>query len=175
MTLQEALALVLAIAVLLAWLRLLLWHRRSPGPRWRLPVLLLLQPLCAGLLYLTLMPPRLAMDAGTMTVLTAGADTAATAAAGGVVVALPEAPHAVGAEPAPDLATALRRHPDTSRLQVLGGGLDPRDRDAARGLAVDFEPPPLPRGLVELQAPARAAPGAAFDVHGRVNRAEGGQ
>src|SRR5690606_30494979 len=84
-------------------------------------------------------------------------------------------PHAVGAEPAPDLATALRRHPDTSRLQVLGGGLDPRDRDAARGLAVDFEPPPLPRGLVELQAPARAAPGAAFDVHGRVNRAEGGQ
>ena len=175
MTPDVALALVLALAVLVAWARLLLWHRRAPGPRWRLPVLLLMQPLCAGLLYLTFMPPRLAVEAGTMTVLTAGADASAVQAAGGVVVALPEAPRTLDAEPMPDLATALRWHPDTALLQVLGAGLDPRDRDAAHRLAVAFEPPPLPRGLVELQGPARAAPGSAFEVHGLVNLLEGGQ
>ncbi|MFZ7095629.1 carboxypeptidase regulatory-like domain-containing protein [Luteimonas dalianensis] len=170
-----ALALVLALAVLVAWVRLLFWQRRVPGPRWKLPVLLLLQPLCAGLLYLTFMPPRLAVEAGTMTVLTAGADAPAVQAAGGIVVALPEAPRTLDAEPVPDLATALRRHPDTARLQVLGQGLDPRDREAVRGRALGFEPPPLPPGLVELHAPARAAPGTAFDVHGRINAMEGGQ
>lgn len=175
MTPDTALALVLVLAMLVAWARLLLWQRRAPGPRWRLPVLLLMQPLCAGLLYLTFMPPRLAVEAGTMTVLTAGADASAAQSMGGVVVAMPEAPRTLGAEPMPDLATALRRHPDTARLQVLGAGLDPRDRDAARGLAVAFEPAPLPRGLVDLQAPARAAPGAAFQVHGRANALEGGQ
>lgn len=175
MTPDVALALVLALAVLVAWARLLLWHRRAPGPRWRLPVLLLMQPLCAGLLYLTFMPPRLAVETGTMTVLTAGADASAAQSVGGVVVALPEAPRTLDAEPMPDLATALRRHPGTARLQVLGAGLDARDRDAARGLALEFDAPPLPNGLVGLQAPAHAAPGAAFDVHGRINALEGGQ
>ena len=175
MSLQTALALMLAFAVVVAWIRLLLWHRRAPGPRWRLPALLLLQPVCAGLLYLTLVPPPLQVEARTMTVLTAGADPAAADMAGAVAIALPEAPDAPDAEPMPDLATALRRHPGTARLQVIGQGLDPRDLDAARGLAVAFEPPPLPPGLVELKAPTRAAPGAGFDVHGRANAMAGGQ
>lgn len=175
MNLQAILASVLLLAVLTAWVRLLAWHRRSPGPRWRLAALLLLQPVCAGLLYLTLVPPTLEVEGGTMTVLTAGADPAATDLSGAVVIAMPEAPGASDAEPMPDLATALRRHPGTTRLQVIGQGLDPRDREAARGLAVEFEPPPLPAGLVDMQAPTRAAPGAGFDVHGRVNGMTGGQ
>lgn len=174
MSLQTALALLLAFAVVVAWVRLLLGHHRAPGPRWRLPALLLLQPVCAGLLYLTLVPPPLQVEAGTMTVLTAGADPAATDISGAVAVAMPEAPDMPDAEPMPDLATALRRHPGTARLQVIGQGLDPRDLDAARGRAVEFKPPPLPPGFVALQAPTRAAPGAGFDVHGRVNAMEGG-
>lgn len=168
---QALLAAVLALAVLLAWVRLLLRQRHSPSRAWRLALLLLLQPACAALLYFTLMPPLLRTEAGTMTVLAAGATRAQLAAhaQGDVLVALPEAPALGGAEPAPDLATALRRHPDTARLRVVGAGLDARDRDAARGLALAFEPPPLPRGLVRLDAPARVAAGAGFHVAGQAH------
>lgn len=174
MTLQTALALALALAVLVAWARLRPWRRRPSSPRWKLPVLMLLQPACAGLLYLTLIPPAIEVEPGTMTVLTAGADTAASGASGAVVIAMPEAPPAADAMPMPDLATALRRYPGTARLQVVGHGLDPRDIDAARGLAIDFEPARPPAGLVALQAPMRAAPGAGFDLHGRVDAMAGG-
>ena len=177
MTPATGLALVLAAAVVLAWIRLLLRQRRVPGPRWRLALLGLLQPACAGLLYLTLLPPTLPTQPGTMTVLTAGAtrDLVASRATGEMLVALPEAPRLAGAEPMPDLATALRRHPGVARLQIVGQGLDPRDRDAARGRALDFEPAPLLRGLVRLDGPERAAPGAAFSVTGGVNGLDGGE
>ena len=177
MTPAAGLALVLAAAVLLAWIRLLLRQRHAPGPRWRLVLLGLLQPACAGLLYLTLLPPTLPTQAGTMTVLTAGAtrDLVASRATGETLVSLPEAPRLAGAEPVPDLATALRLHPGVARLQVLGHGLDPRDRDAAGGPALDFEPAPLPRGLVRLDGPERTAPGTAFSVTGRFNGLDGGE
>jgi hypothetical protein len=87
---------------------------------------------------------------------------------------LPEAPAGLGGEAAPDLATALRRHPEAARLRVLGQGLEPRDRPAAQGRAVVFDPAPTPVGVAELYPPAPAAPGAGFSVSGRVNGASGG-
>lgn len=177
MTPGTALALLLASAVAVAWIRLLLRQRRMPGPRVRLVLLMALQPLCAGLLYLTLLPPTLSTEPGTMTVLTAGAtrDLVSAQASGEILVAMPESPPLPDAGRMPDLATALRRHPGTVRLQVVGHGLDPRDLDAARGHALDFKPPPLPPGLVRLDGPARAAAGASLQVAGRVNALEGGR
>ena len=58
-----ALPLLLAVAVLLAWLRLALWQARAEhqAPVWRLALLVALQPLSAGLLYLALVPPPVAV------------------------------------------------------------------------------------------------------------------
>lgn len=177
MTPTAALALLLTAAVVVAWVRLLRRQHRMPGPARRLALLLLLQPVCAVLLYLTLVPPPLPGGTGAMTVLTAGAtrDLVAAQAAGDILVAMPEAPPLPEARRMPDLATALRLHPGTARLQVVGHGLDPRDLDAARGHAIDFKPPPLPPGLVRLDGPVRAAPGAPFQVTGGVNAPEGGR
>ncbi|PZN92037.1 MAG: hypothetical protein DCF31_18045, partial [Alphaproteobacteria bacterium] len=53
---------LLALAVAIAWLRLALWQARAPAadraPLWRLALLVVLQPAAAGLLFLTLQPPR---------------------------------------------------------------------------------------------------------------------
>ncbi|MGY0561779.1 carboxypeptidase regulatory-like domain-containing protein [Luteimonas sp. A277] len=166
------LPLLLALAVVLAWVRLLWRQRRTAAPFGQFAVLMLLQPVCAGLLYLTLVPPQLPVQSGTLSVLTAEADPAR--ATGAVVVSLPEAPQMPDAIPVPDLATALRRHPGMA-LQVLGHGLEPRDRDVARGLLMDFQPGQLPQGLTHLYAPSRVAPGTEFSVSGRVEGLAGGQ
>ena len=174
------LALVLTLALLLAWTRLLLWQRAAPiearSRSWRIAALMALQPLCAVLLYFTLLPPTLPGEAGTLVVATAGATSAQAIAnvAGERVVVLPEGGDIADAERVPDLATALRRHPGTQRVRVIGAGLEARDRDAARGLALAFDPPALPIGLVRLDPPARVAPGATFEVGGRVHGIEGG-
>jgi len=57
MTIERIVAALLILAVLMASLRLILWQRSGPSAPWRLAALLLLQPLCAGLLFLTLCPP----------------------------------------------------------------------------------------------------------------------
>jgi len=174
---------VLALAVLLAWVRLLSWQRAAPVAQrsrlWRIATLVALQPLCAALLYLTLLPPTLPGEAGTMVVATAGATAAKARGVGAAdrIVALPEAGDATDiadAQRVPDLATALRRHPGTRRLRVIGAGLEARDRDAARGLSIAFAPPELPAGVVRLDPPARAAPGSTFQVGGRVHGVDGG-
>lgn len=168
---------LLALAAVLGIGRLLWWQRRAfvPARRWRLAVLLLAQPLYALLLFFALMPPTIPGQRGTLTVLTAGASAPrAMRAPGDVMVALPEAPATPEAEKAPDLATALRRHPGMRQLHVVGAGLEARDLDAARGHGLRFDAAPLPRGLVRLDAPAQVAPGAAFVVTGRVHAMEGG-
>lgn len=175
--LQLFTAAVLALAALLACARLLHGHlrrdRSHPTPRWKLPLLLAAQPLLAALLYLALFPPVRPVDAGVMTVYTAGADPVA-ADAGTLRVALPEAPAGIGAEPAPDLATALRRHPGVRGLHIVGGGLDVRDLDAAHGLPLRFHPASRPVGIIDLQAPTVVAPGNAFGVSGRVGGVDAG-
>lgn len=167
------LAALLACGILLAWVRLSLWQRRAVDKRrgWRFFALLALQLLAAGLLYRTLLPPEIAGRAGTLVVATAGTGVVP---AGARLVALPEAPALVDAERVPDLATALRRHSGTAALQILGAGLPTRDRPAAAGLALAFDAPVLPVGLIRLDRPAPVAPGAAFDVGGAVNGVAGG-
>lgn len=121
---------IVALATLLALWRLR--HARAAG--WKKAALLALQPLCAALLYFALVPPPRAGQAGTLVVASAGSDAQALAAAAGErVVALPEAPALPDVERVPDLASALRRHPGTQRLRIVGDGLPARDRDAAAG------------------------------------------
>lgn len=173
MNLSLWLAALLALAVVLAWVRLWLWQRsasvasRSRG--WRLTALWLLQPLCAALLYFTLLPPTLPTEAGTLVVATAGATRTSAQAAGDRLIALPEAPTRPAAERVPDLATALRKHPGMQRLRIVGAGLEPRDREAARGLPLAFDAPALPRGVVRLDGPRQVAASAAFQVGGQIN------
>lgn len=171
-------AVVLALAAMLGIVRLLVRHLRAePSQRshaWRIAALVIAQPLCAALLYFALWPPTVPGEAGTLVVVTAGAPRAQLAA-GDAAVALPEAPARSDVERAPDLATALRRRPGTQRVRVIGAGLELRDLDAASTIAIEFTPPPLPRGLVELAAPARIAAGDEFRISGRAAQLAGGQ
>ena len=170
---------LLALAIVLASARLLWWqHKAPPGSRtrgWRLALLLALQPVCAVLLYFTLLPPPIQSEAGTLVVATAQATSAQLGRQqGDTLVALPEAPALPGVDRVPDLATALRQHPGTQRVRVVGAGLEARDRDAVRDVSLSFDPPALPRGLIRLNPPARVAPGAAFKVSGQAHGLEGG-
>jgi hypothetical protein len=172
------LAALLAFAALLDGVRLLLWqYRADPALRstpWRLALLLVAQPILAATLYAMFEPPAIGGDRATLVVLTRGAAFDLAQAGGDRVIALPGAPTLAGADRVPDLATALRRHPGVARLHIVGDGLDPRDRDAAEGRAVDFQAPSPPRGLVRIDPPGRIAPGAAFALGGAVAGVAGG-
>jgi hypothetical protein len=163
---------VLVVGAALAVLRLVVGHlRATPDARpavWRTCVLVALTLGSTCLLYRGLLPPPVAVERGTLAVLTAGADGLALPAAE-VVVALPESGNVPpGAERMPDLATALRRHPEARALVVVGHGLEARDRDAVDGRALAFVPAEVPAGLVELVAPDHIGAGARFEVRGRV-------
>lgn len=162
---------VLAIAALLSCARLLLAHARRdrsrPAAPMRLGLLLLAQPALAALLYLGLFPPQHPLPASTLTVLTAGAkDT--RHAGDGVRIALPEAPAMRDVEVAPDLATALRRHPGATRLRIVGEGLKPRDQHASSGRVQRFDGTPPATGIVALEMPMSVASGNGFQIRGRV-------
>lgn len=165
-------AVLLALATLAGGLRLGLAVRAGGLPRGRAVLLALLQGLAALLLYWVLFPPAASRAAGTLTVLTQ--DGQAGGASGIATVALPEAGTAAGLR-APDLATALRRHPEVATLEIRGRGLTPRDLDAAQGHAVRFAPAPLPAGLVALHAPAKPAAGTRWTLRGRVERVPDGE
>lgn len=164
-------AIVLAFATLLGVVRT--WRARPPRAALRCT----LQVLVAIALYLCLFPPTAAerTTRGELVVLTPGATAAQTDAARGDVVALPgvDAPRAI--ERVPDLATALRQHADTRSLRIAGGGLPARDRDAARGLIAAFDAAPLPRGIVEIDAPSSVTAGSLWRVQGRVEGAPNGR
>lgn len=171
MDVATVVAIALAVVVALSLLRLLLWQKASPSSRTRLIALLVAQPLIALLLYFALFPPRTSVRAGsdTLAVLAAGSSASDLAKAQDAdVVALPEAPADLAAqrERAPDLATALRQHPQAARLRVLGTGLEARDLDAAASLPLQFDAPAAQAGLLELHYPQRLAPGQRFAVDG---------
>ena len=84
-----------------------------------------------------------------------------------LVVRLPEAPDAPGAEAVPDLAAALRRHPDPRELRVVGDGLAPRDRDALHGARFAFDAAPEREGFASLETPAAAYAGGVARIAGR--------
>lgn len=171
MTMQTACALLLLSAVALDALRRLLARRglppeMRPAP-WRTPLLLLLSAASAALFYLVLFPPARSVPVGRLSVLTAQAEGLAHDA--GARVALPEAIAAAGAVRAPDLATALRQHPGTRALHILGDGLNARDLPAATGLAIDIGPAPAPGGLVEYWQDTDITPGMPWRLRGRIN------
>lgn len=161
----------IAVVILLAFAVAFGGWRTWRAPRLR-ALRIGLQIAAAVLLYFCLFPPptREHFAADQLVVLTPGATSAQLGSLplGAVVVALPgvAAPRAI--ERAPDLGTALRRHADVRRLRIVGGGLPPRDRDAARGLVTAFDAAPLPRGLVELDALSTVRAGSLWTVGGRV-------
>ncbi|WP_313342387.1 hypothetical protein [Stenotrophomonas sp.] len=161
-------AIALALVTVVGSVRIL---RVEPRPAWlpspRRTALLGLQALSALLLYFTLVPPQRSVEAGQLTVLTGNAASAGTVPAGATMIALPEATPSADAVRAPDLATALRQHPGSTSLLLIGDGLSARDRDTALPLRVVMQTPPAPRGWIELQPPPPAAPGALFAVGAR--------
>lgn len=179
MTLEHAIAALLALAALAAATRLLWARARAPAERrargWRVALLVLLQVASALLLYRVLFPPTVRAPAGLLVVATAGTDRVPAHArpAGAVVVALPEAPALQDATRVPDLATALRQHPGTTRLRVLGAGLLPRDRDAVQGMGLQFEPAPRLPGVIGLWPPRGVQAGRRFSVEGRIRASPG--
>ncbi len=155
----------IALAMLLASVRLCLPPRPSPL---RLVALLALQLATAGLLWLTLFPPMRSMPATTLVIATADATAAEVAAIlAAIRLRLPEASALPDTAKVPDLATALRQHPDTRELVIVGQGLPARDRDTALP-ALRFHASVAPHGLIELLAPPLLAPGARFEVGTRV-------
>lgn len=172
MNIEWIVAIALGIAAVLACVRALRDGGRNRATR------IALQFAAAGLLYVLLFPPttRESFSADELTVLTPGATAGQIDAldAAATVVALPGADAARGIERAPDLGTALRRHPQSRQLRIVGGGLPARDRDAAHGLAIRFDAAPLPRGVVELDAPATVRAGSTWRLGGRVEGIAGG-
>jgi hypothetical protein len=177
-----ACAALLALAVVAGSARLLWHHGRAAAPRrprpWRTGLLLLGQASAAVLLYLAMWPPPSHTTSNSLAVITANATAGQLARIDPRerVVALVDVP-AIGSrvvERVPDLATALRRHPSTTRLRVIGAGLSPRDLDAVGDLSLGFEPAPLPRGLVELWYPRQVPSGATWRITGRVHAVPGG-
>jgi hypothetical protein len=162
---SSTVAFLLALAALLGIART--WRRGGPHRGLRVA----LQLAAAALLYAVLFPPatREEFAAGELVVLTPGttAEQRAALSAAATVVALPGADAPRGVEHVPDLGTALRRHSDARRLHIVGGGLPARDRDAARGLVARFDAAPLPRGLVELDAPTAVRAGSTWRLDGR--------
>jgi len=170
----QRMTVVLLILALITGAARMLWlaWQRSPRARMaRVVLLLLLQAASTALLYRTLFPPAITTGTETLIVATehAPANLAKAPSANERVVALPEAGSITAAEPVPDLASALRRHPAAARLRIVGRGLTARDRDSVQGLPVEFVPTPLPRRLIELPASIRAQSGADFEIRGRVN------
>lgn len=173
MTLNQVCVLLLALAVLFGATRYLVSVRRtiaSQSPKfWRVFSILVLQLISAALLYFTLFPPPTFTSAESLVILTGNADSSGQTVSGRVL-ALPEAAENTTAERIPDLATGLRRYPGVQHLRIIGMGLSDRDQDAARGLSIEFEPTPLPQGLVELTLPDKVSSGALWSVQGRVDQ-----
>lgn len=151
------------------------WRSRTPRRAWRIA----LQLVVAVLFALVLFPPSIdeRFSAGTLVVLTPGITDAQKAALpGGIaVVALPGVDAARQIERVPDLGTALRRHADAARLHIVGGGLPPRDRDAARALPLEFDAAPQRDGIVDVSVPASVRAGSTFEIAGRVHGTPGGR
>ncbi|MBL8300988.1 MAG: hypothetical protein JNN30_21815 [Rhodanobacteraceae bacterium] len=124
-----------------------------------------------GLLYLTLYPPIALVDKKPLQVLTAGATAVVPSDAD--TIALPGSSAPASISRAPDLATALRRHPAVSTIQVIGYGLNAADRDAARGHGLRFDATPLPRGIAAIELPDDLRAGHAFTLRGNVVQPDG--
>lgn len=135
-------------------------------------------PLMAILLWLVLYPPMIEKAQVEAVVLTPGVTDQQLAQldSSSPIVALPGVIAADRSiERAPDLATALRRHPAFGSLRVLGDGLPERDRDSVDQRGLSFEPGTESRGVIELESPAVVRAGSLWTMQGKVAGVEGGQ
>jgi hypothetical protein len=141
------------------------WRKFTRGAR---DLALWLQVPAAVLLYFALFPPMMHLRGDSLTVMTVGALASQQNAApdDAPLIALPGARAPVKAEPAPDLATALRRHSGVSHLTIIGAGLSARDRPAVAGRSVEFRAAPQ-QGLLELRAPDTVPLGRQWTLSGR--------
>ncbi|MBB5209786.1 hypothetical protein [Chiayiivirga flava] len=148
-----------ALAALLLVLRHARRHRTA---------LAVLQLPCAALLLAALLL-RDGGDHAVLQVLTPGADAAGIADL--PTVALPGAAAGPDIERAPDLATALRRHPSVDTLRILGDGLAPHDRAVVSTRDIAYQPSSAPGDgtLVALDAPASVRTGAWWTLRGRLH------
>ncbi len=168
----ESLPWLLAIGVLLASVRLLFGVQRLPAnerPRsWRTGLLLLAQCASAALLFLLLRTVLPSDSIHTLHLLTAHAPATAVPSpvAGELSLFLPEATSREDVAATPDLATALRQHPQVRTLHIIGDGLEARDRDAASGLKIQFDDAPLAIGIRDWWAPQYVQSGDALNVRG---------
>lgn len=162
--LQALVALVLATAVVVAGMRVWLAARALHLGTARATAIALLQAVAALLLYLVLFPPAATREAGVLTVL---AEDGWGQGSQGRLIALPEYAGS-GGERMPDLATALRRYPDTRRVIVRGTALPWRDHDAAGAVELEFDASPQAAGLVEWHAPRHVVAGQRVELQGRV-------
>src|SRR5262245_6640158 len=122
----QRLAIVLLVFALVVASTRTLWFASRRMPRshaGRVVLLLLLQATSGFLLYRTLVPPTTALRRETLVVATDHAPASLVHSSNERLVALPEAGTIAAAEAVPDLATALRRHPATARLRIVGAGL----------------------------------------------------
>ncbi len=156
-------------AVALSLLAAVLWSSVR-GRRGGL--LVLLQWTMAAMLYLSLFPPLRVSSPQRLTILNHDWQGAKTPIAG-PTVALPEAEAHENAERVPDLATALRRHPQATQLHLVGRGLSARDLDAVGTRSLTFSPSPARAGIVSLQLPHTVVRGGDFTVHGRAQASAG--
>ncbi|MEP7098389.1 MAG: carboxypeptidase regulatory-like domain-containing protein, partial [Dokdonella sp.] len=121
MNIEWLVAIALGLAAALGFVRTLRDRSRLRVVR------IALQLVVAGLLYVLLFPPlsQEPFSADELTVLTPGVTAAQINAIGvaATIVALPGVDAALGIERAPDLGTALRRHPQSRQLHIVGGGL----------------------------------------------------
>ncbi len=117
----------------------------------------------------------------TLVVLTAGAEMPMQSSSPHVYVALPggPAPRAdsrLAIEFTPDLATALRKHPSVSHVHIIGGGLEPHDRDALGDRALSYAPaatsPRSTPAIIALDPPRHVNAGQQWRVSGRVSAAD---
>ncbi len=136
---------------------------------WRIFALISLQCASAALLYVSLFPPMQQIAAQRLLILSANATASAIKLGNGRVLALPEAPVFAGVERVADLASALRKYPGVSSVDIIGDGLPLRDIDAARNLAVTYSPTKLPEGIIDLAWSEQILPGMRWWLSGRVN------
>lgn len=135
---------------------------------WRRPRTWAQAPL-AALLYYALFPPALHGRGDVLHLVTPGTTPQQLHALpfGEMRAALPGAPQVQGAERVPDLATALRLHPQLRELDVTGTGLPPRDQPTAAKLDLRFDPAPQ-QGVIELHAPAAIPLGQQWTASGLI-------
>ena len=139
---------------------------------WRIFALIGLQCASAALLYVSLFPPMQQIAAQRLLILSANATASAIKLSNGRVLALPEAPVVAGVERVADLASALRKYPGVSSVDIIGDGLPLRDIDAAHDIAVTYSPSKLPEGIIDLAWSEQISPGMRWWLSGRVNTSQ---